>query len=519
MIFITPFDRGGIRGSVTDLCFQGSFGSALAPGGIYDFLFLPAAVADPANALGCNPFPAGTFTGKAAMIERGVCEFGMKVLNAENAGATFAIIFNHAAGGDTLINMGPGAVGNQVTIPSVFIWHSKGVAMADWYTTYGGVSQVTLDASAYQAGNTPDYLASFSSHGPGAGMVLKPDITAPGVNILAQGYGLGTGIDQHRGFGQVSGTSMSSPHVAGAAILLRQIHPDWSNAWIKSALMSTSQYIGIFDYDGSPAQPLAMGAGRLDLTNAANPGVIFDPPSLSFGLVYTGTTGTIDVSVTSVATSTQTYSITLLDTSAGFPGVTDLPGFTVTPAVLSLAPGGTESFSVTFDPATSKGIGDNQGFVVLQSDEYDAHLPAWARAAWVADADVLIIDNDGSSSVAFPDYSGYYTNTLTALGYTYSVLDVDMEAGVAENFLEAVDLQAFKAVLYFTGDWYYPNGSFTVPTPLTSNDLYALNEYAQSGGLVIAMGQDLASVWNSPPHPAPTSHTPLPWVGTTCRIA
>ncbi len=476
------------------------FGGALAPGGVYPFSYLPAAVAEPDNALGCNPFSAGLFTGKAALIQRGSCEFGLKVLNAEQAGATFAIIYNNTAGGDTLINMGAGVYGGQVTIPSVFIWLSKGVAMVDWYTTYGDPSQVTFDARAYQAGNTPDVLASFSSHGPGAGLVLKPDITAPGVNILAQGFTPGaTGEARHRGYGQASGTSMAAPHVAGAALLLRQIHPDWSNAWIKSALMSTSKYIDIFDYDGSPAQPLAMGAGRLDLTNAADPGVILDPPSLSFGEVYTGTTKTIDVNVTSVATTTQTYSITLLDTSAGFPGVTDLPGFSVTPDVLTLDPGETESFAVTFDPTTSKGIGDNQGFVVLHSAGYDAHMPAWARAAWMSEADILIIDNDASSSLGYPDYSGYYTNTLTELGYTYQVLDVDNEAGsnLTQNFLHAVDLQAYKAVIYFTGDWWRPNGTYTVPTPLTSDDMYALNEYAQSGGLVIAMGQDLASVWNS----------------------
>lgn len=474
------------------------FGGAFPPGGVYNFAYLPAAVADPLNIEGCNAWPAGTFTGKAALIRRGTCEFGVKVLNAENAGASFVIIYNDAAGGDTLLNMGAGAVGNLVTIPSVFTWYSKGAAMVTWYNSYPSTSQVTFDTFTYQAGNTPDYLASFTSHGPGAGMVLKPDITAPGVNILAQGFTPGaTGEDRHRGYGQVSGTSMSAPHVAGAAILLRQIHPDWSNAWIKSALMSTSKYIDIYNYDGTPAQPLAMGAGRLDLTHAADPGVILDPPSLSFGVVITGTTETISVDVTSVATTTQTYSITLLDTSAGFPGVTDLPGFSVTPDVLSLAPGETESFSVTFDPATSKGIGDNQGFVLLHSDDYDAHMPAWARAGWMSEADVLIVDNDGSSSLGFMDYTGFYTDTLTSLGYTYEVLDVDAEAGSAQNFLNAVDLQAYKAVLYFTGDYYYPNGYFTVPTPLTGDDMYALNEYAQSGGLVIAMGQDLASVWNA----------------------
>jgi subtilisin family serine protease len=474
------------------------FGPGLAPGGIYPYDYLPAVTVDPGNSEGCLPFTPGSFTGKAALIIRGTCEFGVKVLNAENAGAVFTLVYNNLAGGDTLINMGPGAVGNLVTIPSAFIGYSDGDAMLSWYNLHTSSVEITFDTNAYQAGNTPDVLASFSSRGPGIGNVLKPDITAPGVNILAQGYTPNTtGEDRHRGWGQVSGTSMASPHVAGAATILRQIHPNWTPAQIKSALMSTSKYLDIFDYDGSPAQPLEMGAGRLDLTNAADPGLLFDPPSLSYGLVLTGTEKTMTVNVTSVATTTETYTITLLDTSGGFPGVALLPGFTVSPTVITVAPGASASFDVTFDSLSSKGIGDNQGFVLLHSANYDAHLPAWARAYFIAPADVLIIDNDGSSSVGFPDYVNYYTQTLDAISTTYEILDVDSYAGSVANFLDAVELQAYKAVIYYTGDYFYDNGTFTVPTPLTTADLDAVNEYVANGGTLIAMGQDLASVWNA----------------------
>ncbi len=186
-------------------------------------------------------------------------------------------------------------------------------------------------------GNEPDVIANFSSRGPAVGSGLKPDITAPGVNILAQGFAPGmTGEARHLGFGEASGTSMAAPHVAGAGALLKQIHGDWSPGWIKSALMSTSKYIGIYTEDGEPAQPLEMGAGRLDLTHAADPGVILDPPSLGFGRVTLGGTKTMTVTLTSVPSSAETYAVSTLDTRQGFTQTTTLAGMTVTPASVTV---------------------------------------------------------------------------------------------------------------------------------------------------------------------------------------
>ncbi len=287
------------------------------------------------------------------------------------------------------------------------------------------------------------------------GNVLKPDIAAPGVNILAQGYGPGTtGEDRHLSFGQASGTSMAAPHVAGAAALLKQMHPDWSPAWIKSALMSTSKYLDIYvDADmTTPAQPLNMGAGRLDLTHAANPGVILDPPSLSFGLVEMGETKSLEVTITSVASASETYAVSTLYTGAGFDAPGTVDGMTVSPASITLAPGATAKLTVTWDSEASlNGEGDNQGFVVLDGATYDAHMPAWMRVTYAPDetiGDVLVIDNDGSSSLGLPDYTPFYTSTLSMLGLTYDVLDADNDAGAVMDFLpEAVELSQYQAIV------------------------------------------------------------------------
>lgn len=471
------------------------FGAPLPETAVITYTVLPASAVDASNIEGCAAWPANTFTGKAALIKRGSCEFGLKVLNAERGGAAFVVIYNHEAGGDAIQDMGPGSVGLEVAISSIFIGNTAGNAIVDAHGSNPGI-ELVVDTVPYQAGNTPDIVADFSNRGPGVGNVLKPDIAAPGVNILAQGYDgyhlLSEAV--HLGYGEVSGTSMAAPHIAGSAALLRQLHPGWPNSWIKSALMSTAKYTDVYNWDGTPAQPLDMGAGRVDLSHAADPGVILDPPSLSFGTVPTGTTKIISVTVTSVAGGSETYNLSTLFTGDGFTQTTALPGFVVSPDQLTLNPGETKVVTVTFDPATSRGYGDNQGYIVMDGTQYDAHLPAWARASYGTQlADVLIIDNDFSDGIDLPDYSWYYTDTLTQLGLTYDLWNVDDFIGSDRTIPDATTLAGYGAVLHYTGDNYFPDGAFAASTGLTPLDLNTLTEYLSGGGRLIAMGQDYSS--------------------------
>ena len=473
-----------------------SFGAALAIGQVQNYTYVPAVAVDPANTDGCDPFTANAFAGKAALIARGGCEFGVKVLNAEEAGATFVVVYNNVDNG--LINMGPGAVGNFVTIPSIFIGNANGTALVTRYTDQGAAAAtLRMDTTAFQLGSQPDRIANFSSRGPSAGGTLKPDIAAPGVNILAQGFTPNAiGEAQHLGYGQASGTSMAAPHIAGAAALVKQVHPNWSPAWIKSALMSTAKYTEIYLNDGTtPAQPLDMGAGRLDLTHATNPGVILDPPSLSFGYMISPTQKTLTVTVTSVATATETYNLSTLYTGNGFTQTTTLAGYSVNPTVVTLAPGETKKIQVTFNPAAGMGIGDNQGYLVMDGSNHDAHMAAWARVTpAMLQADVLIIDNDFSDELGQTDYRWYYTSALTELGYTYNVVSTDDGVGNPTTIPDAAILAGYRAVIYFTGDNFRSNGAFSISTGLTQQDMDRLVEYLNNGGTVIAMGQDLSAV-------------------------
>ena len=130
------------------------------------------------------------------------------------------------------------------------IGENNGNAAVEHYDTVGADSaSVEVSTVGFQSGNTADQIIGFSSRGPGIGGTLKPDIAAPGVNILAQGYTNGvTGEDRHLGYGQASGTSMAGPHVAGAAVLLKQLHPSWSNAIYQICFDVYSQIHGHLQY-------------------------------------------------------------------------------------------------------------------------------------------------------------------------------------------------------------------------------------------------------------------------------
>ncbi|XP_010494681.1 PREDICTED: subtilisin-like protease SBT5.5 [Camelina sativa] len=153
------------------------------------------------------------------------------------------------------------------------------------------------------------FMTSFSSRGPNwvDANILKPDIIAPGLNILAAWSGADSAskdsIDQRvSDYSLDSGTSMACPHVAGAIALLKSMHPTWSSAAIRSALMTTASMTNqdnepIQDYDGSPANPFALGSGHFRPTKAASPGLVYDASYGSY-LLYCCSVGLTNIDPT-----------------------------------------------------------------------------------------------------------------------------------------------------------------------------------------------------------------------------
>ncbi len=232
-----------------------------------------------------------------------------------------------------------------------------------------------------------DMIADFSSRGPLRHDQLgisKPDLAAPGVQILA---GTTPQPDLPEGgppgelFQAIAGTSMSSPHVAGAGALLKALHPDWTPGQIKSALMTTA-WTKVLKQDGvTLADPYDMGAGRIDLTHAGDPGLTLDVSADQ----YAGGQGHLqDLNYPSISMPSMPGRLSAvrvvhseLDQDATWSATAEAPAgvrVTINPARISVPARGYASFVVTVD---ASGLSDGTYFakVLLHNGERLLHLP------------------------------------------------------------------------------------------------------------------------------------------------
>ena len=312
----------------------------------------------------CSPLTTA-LTGKIALVSRGTCSFSTKIRNAQNAGAVAVLVANNQPGDG--IGMAQDGTANQPIVPaySVSLVDSAALKSKDGQSTTIGAAMAYI-----QTGND-DIMAAFSSQGPtDVDFRVKPDVVAPGVNVLSsipRSYCGGNPC-----FAFFQGTSMATPHLAGSAAIVRQQHPDWSAAQVRSAIVNTADR-GVLKSSSIPGA-LAIdvniiGTGRENLFAATGAPVALDPVSVSFGAVpsASGQTRQLVLTVTNISASALTLDLAVEGSPAGV-------GFGVAPSTLLLAAGESVKVDVTMAADRGAAAGARQAVLrVLQGGSPLAH--------------------------------------------------------------------------------------------------------------------------------------------------
>ncbi len=474
------------------------FGPEFPQGAITSYSLVSARALNPDNAQGCRSWEPGSLDESIVLVSRGRCTFAEKIARASQAGAAAVMVFNHAAGGDQLLAMIKGPAEFETPLPSLFVGHRSGQLLETLSDHSPHALIVHISTIPEQVGNQPFVVPDFSGRGPTAYGGLKPDVVAPGVHILSQGYGPGNlDSERHTGYGQETGTSMAAPFVAGAIALIKERHPHWTADMITSALMSTAQYEGIQNRDGSVAQPTDMGAGLVDIERALNPDAFLVPAKISFGRVRdlqrirAQTLKVINAGHAPLDLHLATEKLVGADRIA-------LDAFHVEPQALSLAPRASAKITVTLQPEhAASPTGYVQGYLVLRGGSQELHAPLFA---WLdlptATPEILLLDAD--LSPAYPDYGPQYTAVLDELGVSYGYWNAAQQALKVPAYVNSE--QAPKTIVLFTGDSRKPRpAATTVPLPFAAHDLNLLANYVAEGGSLLVMGRNAANFVASAP--------------------
>lgn len=254
------------------------------------------------------------------------------VVRALNAAADAGVVSAVAAGND-FAEFGFGSISSPANA-------AKTIAAG---ASTGGHGSIEVDAPA-----------DYSSAGPTPySLLFKPDVTAPGSDVLSA-FPSGA-------FGELSGTSMAAPHVAGAVALLRQRHPDWSPANVKSALVLTGDPVHV---DAKEVGPLREGGGRIDLVRADQPLVFAQPSSLSFGLLKPGHRRARQIVLSDAGGGAGVWTVQVSSPSRSMisaPAQVNVPG----------------RLPITATVPHSARQGDVSGFVVLARGSDQRRIPFW----------------------------------------------------------------------------------------------------------------------------------------------
>lgn len=331
----------------------------------------PASTADACNT-GTPPMPPalGDLTGKIALIRRGTCAFYEKSRNAQNAGAIGVVIYNSVFGLLTPNVVPPTAADPVVGIPVVSLTNTAGAALHNKIAA-GPTTLTWTDQRGSFVNPAGGRAAVSSAYGLDAELQLKPNIGAPGA-LIRSTYPL-----EVQPYATLSGTSMASPHVAGAVALYLEKHPDATPAQVQGALQNSADPVNFFQGTGFSTFVEAVhkqGAGMLDIDDAILAQTSIAPSQLSVG---EGTTARqFALTIANHGSNTVQYSIShrsALSTGGTFPPVsltTTAATFATSHSTVTVPAGGTANVTVTITPpaAASTNLRVYGGYIVISGD-------------------------------------------------------------------------------------------------------------------------------------------------------
>ncbi|MDQ4084409.1 MAG: S8 family serine peptidase [Actinomycetota bacterium] len=387
---------------------------------------------------GFSPAAARQVAGAIVLCKRGENARVDKSLAVREAGGVGMVLYDLS---DAVV-----LVTDNHWVPSVHITNSDGLAVKEFIAANGDTATGQLSAGE-PAPARGSVMAEFSSRGPNpaAPDIIKPDITGPGVNILAGNTPTPATGAPGELFQSIGGTSMSAPHIAGVYALLKQEHPDWSPAMAKSAIMTTARQNVVEENRRTAADPFDLGAGHVR-PGTTGPGSIFDP-----GLVYDagtadylaflcGSDPTVfaDPETTCSALEASGFSTDPRELNQPAIGVAELPGaetvtrtvtsvagvagpttytasvnapagfgVQVSPAELTLAPGETQRFTVSITKTGSAPLGQWRfGSLTWTGGGYRVRSPI-AVAASAFDSPEVVDGAGREGTAAFGVRFGY----------------------------------------------------------------------------------------------------------------
>ncbi|MGI8989367.1 MAG: S8 family serine peptidase [Bryobacteraceae bacterium] len=320
------------------------------------------------DGLACSVLNSGSLNGAIALIERGTCAFDVKVNNAQAAGAV-AVLLYLAAGEETTF------VATQVgdtAIPLFTVGNTAGVAIQSFLKSNSNTT-ATLDPALHAEDAPFDTVAEFSSRGPAIGALsIKPELVAVGTDLYTatQTYDPNSSLYDPTGYTSVTGTSFAVPLVAGAAALVKQAHPGYGPAQLKSAVVNTAT--NNINDDSGLARVTSVGAGKLNAAGAVAASVTVDPATVSFGAVSTAA-GTLPINRTLNVTNTGANAA--IFTVSVAPRDTDNNARVgVSPGSLSLNPGQSGTVMVRLD-GNRPNAGSYEGQINISGNGANLHVP------------------------------------------------------------------------------------------------------------------------------------------------